>query len=464
MVQLLSPVTLVNLSHLSGWLFPAANMPAVALFARHRPQRADQVTVVQVPWSPAGPKTHTFEIAPNDIVKLSLADWERQPIRLKAAAFGRRRDLLLLETLTSTYEGVGNGLAKIGARLQDGLILGKEPERTRHAENLRNLEILGPKDLEPFSVPEQLPRFANDRAQWPRTRDTYQAPLLLVKEFLIKRWEGRAVVAVAERDLIYTDAYFGAAFSQTQGDAAHLLAAILSSALASWFFIMTASEFGLWKQRLLLKDVELLPIPELGPAVRSDHGMRIIKLAQSLRQKTPRKEDWAALDEAVFDLYNLDATDRVVARDGLIRASWEWQPGREASVQSASTGTDLLLYTSTLLNVIDGWLSARNRRRMRAEIFDLDSSEALRVVRLILEEKSGPSKLEVIQPGGELTDLLTRIGQRLKVPLAHSIVGQRELRVHGRSEVVIIKPAARRHWMGVSALEDADSIIAESLT
>ena len=94
----------------------------------------------------------------------------------------------------------------------------------------------------------------------------------LVKEFLIKRWEGRAVVTIAERDLIYTDAYLAPLLANAK-EMQHTCSPPLSSALASWFFIMTASQFGLWKQRLLLKDVELLPIPELDLLLVSDHGM-----------------------------------------------------------------------------------------------------------------------------------------------------------------------------------------------
>ena len=113
------------------------------------------------------------------------------------------------------------------------------------------------------------------------------------------------------------------------------------------------------------------------------------------------------------------------------------------------------------------WLSAANQRCMRAEVLKLPNQAPLRVVRFVLEDRSGlpkPSELEVIEPDGDLRDVLDRIGERLAVPLANSIVGQRELRVHGRNEVVVIKPAARRHWMGVSALEDADSVIVESFS
>jgi len=57
LMRALAPVTLVNLSNLCSWLFATATMPAVVLFARHRPkQRADQVTVVQIPGRPAVPE------------------------------------------------------------------------------------------------------------------------------------------------------------------------------------------------------------------------------------------------------------------------------------------------------------------------------------------------------------------------------------------------------------------------
>jgi hypothetical protein len=163
-------------------------------------------------------------------------------------------------------------------------------------------------------------------------------------------------------------------------------------------------------------------------------------------------------------LYKLDETDRIIARDGLYRASWQWQAGRENSVVSASVQTDIAEYAEVFLSVISGWLSARNKRHMRAEIFDLPMSSALRVVRFVLEDGPGDARVDVIKPEGELNEILADIGKRLKVKLATALSGERELRIHGRNEVVIIKPAARRYWMGIAALEDADSVVAESFT
>jgi N-6 DNA Methylase len=458
----LAPITLVNLSNLCSWLFATATMPAVVLFARHRPQPSDQVTVVQIPWTASGARTHSFEVSPSDIIKLSMPDIEARPVKLKAAAIGRRRDVALLDSLASSHLTLGAQFASLDTELHVGLIRGLPANQTSDASELKGLELLQADDIEPFRIPNELPPFKLSKAQRPRSRDIYRAPILIVKETL--NAGPRAIVAVADRDLVFTNAYFGASMPGAHRQSAHLLAAILSSSLASWFFLMAASEFGIWKRRLLQHDVALLPTPDLKPAVKSEAGKRLLQVEKGLQQQAATEADWHALDEAVFDLYDLDEIDRVVVRDGLFRASWQWQAGREKSVASANVHTDIARYAEVFLSVMGGWLSARNRRHMRAEIFDLPSGSALRVVRFVLEDGPGIASVAVVAPEGELNDILARIGKRLKIKLATALSGERELRIHGRNEVVIIKPAAQRYWMGVAALEDADAVVAESFT
>jgi hypothetical protein len=122
-IKRLSPVTLVNLTAHTSWLFPTAKMPAMVLLARCRAQSQDRLTVVNVPWSPAAERSYTFEIAPSDIVSLSLSSWEDAPERLKTAAFGRSRDILLVDELRSRCQTLDTWLDSIGSRWRDGLIL-----------------------------------------------------------------------------------------------------------------------------------------------------------------------------------------------------------------------------------------------------------------------------------------------------------------------------------------------------
>lgn len=458
LLEKLSPVTLVNLSYQSSWLFSRSSLPAMVLLARHRPVDRGDITAVQVPWSPSGAQSHTFEVTRDDIVTLPLSDWRRKPELLKAAFFGVRRDLELLDRLTSSHARLSKSLDGIESKLHGGLKVG---DRSRDSSFLTGLPLLKKTNVESFIIPRHLDSYRDDGAVRPRTRDIYRAPLLLVREFLAD--SGRAVCAVANRDLVFTDAFYGAALPLVHSETAHMLAAILSSSLASWFFLMTASTFGVSMRRLLLRDIEQMPIPDLERASSSDAGRQLIQLVGEPRNNPLENYDWEKLDEYVFNLYDLDDSDRIVAQDGLTRSGWQWKLGRLYSAKEAEIDPYIFSYADTFLATVDAWLSAGKRRRMRGEIFHLPAHTPIRIVRFVLEDGSGPSTRTVFQPDGNLRDVITRLEERLRFQIATSLVGQRSLRIYGPSEVIIIKPAARRHWMGVSALEDADTVVAESV-
>ena len=456
-VDALAPVTLINLSELSRWLFPRANMPAVALLARHR-GRADRLTLVQARWSPAGERSHTIEIAPSDVATLPIASWKRNAGLFKAAFLGRRPDLLLLDEMWEKHEPLDARLDEMGVRIKTGLIFG---DRSRDATFLKGLPFAGKEAVKPFSLTiDELPSVNWSRAEGPRRHEVYRAPLLLVKKFL--QGAPRAVVAVAERDVVFTDSCHGASFSGASPEAAYLAAGILGSALASWYFLMTGSTFGLWIRTLKRKDVVAMPAPVLERSLESDAGRRVVELARVFHRRALAARDWKALDDAVFDLYELDYADRIVVRDGLFRAGWQWEAGRKQSIEPAGTN-ELRNYARAFLSTMDAWLSASNRRRMRAEIYDVAHDAPHRVVRFVLENRPGPSVVEVVQPDGPLRAVLERIGERTEVRVAEALVGLRELRVHARDEVSIVKPAALRHWLGVCGLEDADAVVRDGV-
>ena len=152
---------------------------------------------------------------------------------------------------------------------------------------------------------------------------------------------------------------------------------------------MSGSTFGLWMRRLLRRDVERFPVPDLKDAIRSDAGGRVLEQALMLHRNQTSAPDWRALDEAVFDLYDLGETERIVARDGLTRARWQWKAGRENSARAADI-FQVSNYARTFQEAITVWLSAANRRSIHAEVLKLPDNAPLRVVRFVLEEVPQP--------------------------------------------------------------------------
>ena len=147
LVESLGPVTLVNLSDLSKWLFPRADMPAMAVLSRYDDRKPDRMMLVQARWSPAGERSHTIEIAPSDVTTLPLASWKRNPALFKAAFLGNRHDLLLLDDLWDRHETLETRLGAIDKEFNPGLIFGN---RSRDATFLRGISFAKKKGGRPL--------------------------------------------------------------------------------------------------------------------------------------------------------------------------------------------------------------------------------------------------------------------------------------------------------------------------
>ena len=457
-VQKLAPVTLVNLSELSGWLFPNANMPAMALIASRSGRSPKDMVLVQARWSETGEHTHMIEVAPRDVTTLPVSSWKRNAGLLKASFLGCRHDLVLLDELRDKFRPLEESLKAMCTELRTGVILGSGG---KSAEFLAGMPY-AKSGLRHFQLPADLPAFRQSFAERPRQKAFFEGPILVVGEFLQAR-SPRPIAVVSKGDLIFSDAYFGASFTHCRDESAYLVAGILGSALASWYFLMTGSSFGIWIRRLKKSDIATLPVPDFRRAAESTSGKQVVRLVQTLHDERPIQASWHRLDDAVFELYGLDNEQRAVVRDGLSRSSWQWRAGRLESVRPASRH-DLAQYAKTFLDTMDAWLSGAGSKRMRAEILEFPSNDPLRIIRFILEEVHGPSEqIDIVSPEGALSGVLSRIGQRAKVQVSSALVGVRDLRVHTQDEVTIIKPAARRNWLSVHALEDADAVVEDSL-
>ena len=451
----LSPLTLVNLSNLSSWLFDKANMPAIVLMARYRDQPAEEIELVQTEWSPNAEKGRAIETMPSDVSSLSIASWRRHAELLKAAFYGRLHDQLLLDEPRTPFRPLGDRLREIGVNFSEGLIRGSASD-ARHVQGLPLLE-----GIRPFRI-ENVSEFTAARAERPRDKRTYEAPLLVVQEFMrLVGGGGRALAAVSSQDLVFTNSFNGASFHGQDIDLAYLISAILGSGFASWYFTMEASEFGLWKQRLLLGDIRSTRVPDLRQAITSEAGRCAVSLAKSFERRNPNPRDWRELDEAVFDLYALEGHDRLVVRDGLTRSGWQWDAGRWASMAAANED-QLVDYARTFIETVDPWFDAVGERRLRAEVPKLRTSEPLRFIRFVLEDRPPPSVIRHVDPPDSLTELLAEMTERYGVEAAKKLAEDGELRLGDPREIVFVKPAARRHWLAVNALSDARRVLEES--
>jgi hypothetical protein len=451
---LLTPVTIVNLAAHRGWLFDTAKMPAVVFLARCREGRPGDIAIVTVPWTNAAESARTFVIAPRDISWLELRRWDDDPTSLKAVAFGVGRDSRVLADVRSTGTTLGEWLYALGTSLQDGLQLGE----TLDASGIVGLPLLDSDARIGLRVERPDKVWSQMRAHRPRSVSLYQAPLLVVRELME---DGPRVLAgVADEDMAFTEAFFGAPLPPAMAPSGLVVASILRSALASWFFLLTASEFGIWKRRLFVGDVARLPLPHGGSLAGSPQGRAVLDRALSL-PAIPSTDQWEALDGAVFDLYGLSSLDRVVIRDGLERAAWQWKKGAWRS-EAPATAKSLEEYADVLLKRLNAWAQPDAQAAFEIDLLAFPVESPIRIVRVAVG--TGPAgKVRFVEPDHGVAETIAEIGRHLNVPLNSHLVGERDLRVYGSNEVYFIKPAAWRHWMASVAVADADEVLQDSI-
>ena len=477
-VKRLAPVTLVNLSDHAHWLFrrPAqsgrgAQMPAVVLFGRSGHSDGEMMRLVRMPWTPSGKEGGALGMALGNVKELDTASWMRQPELLKCRLFGEDQDVVLLDYLQQKHRTLNEELASVNAALKTGLTLGN---RNGDATFLAGMKRLwDDRDggrrgreqcLERFRVRHDLPLFNDSRAEEPRAIETFRAPLVIIKEGLERTSDGlagpRPVVAVAVEDTVFNNAHFGISLAGQDANLGYFLAGVLSSALAGWYLLMTGSTFGLWKRLNRQADIGSLPVPILREALDKEAGRRITQIAVRCHDSGPTEAEWRVLDEAVFDLYDLDDAERTAVRDGLTRGSWQWEAGRRQSV--APVGMDgLQRYAMAFNSVFDVGFRAASRR-LRAEILDPDCTGPLRVLRFVAEDVAPPSITKLVMPPS-FDRLLADIEQRFGVDAPERLSQFGELRLANREEVVVVKPAARRHWLGIVGISDAWAVLPGSM-
>lgn len=455
LLDALSPVALVNLAALRDELFPTADYPAVVLLARlHARNGEDRIPIVTVPWTSTFSRSGAFEIAPSDVRTVWLSEIVSSPHLLKATALGTPRDRLLLRRMEASATTLGSLLDVFGLKLLDGIqtLSGDRND----AGHLIGLPFLTAGHLSPRINAASLPRFDRAEIHRPRDRTAFVGPLVLIGEGVRG---ARPAVGVTESDLVYTESFYGISFAGQNRELAFRLGGVLLSAVAAWNLLLTGSEFGIHKRKLLRQDVINLPTPPpevlLSPdAAPITDAIKALGASNGYENKA-----LAVLDEAVFDVYGLEPHERLVVLDGLERAKREYtKPRREADLPT--TATQLRSYAKAFLSVINAWQLAVGRDAYGAEILGLRSGAPLRVIRFL---DGGNGEVQRAELDDELNEVLARIGSRIRLPIAERLAAVRELRVHAGAELLIIKPAARRYWTPATGLNDADSALGDGL-
>jgi hypothetical protein len=451
-----TPRVLINLSDLrTERIFPHSIAPALVFIANAASTERDENVVFVAPKRSIGFQKHgIIDIGPDDIKTLPLADLRSDPDLMKIASWGSPRDFALIRRLRNSYPTLPEFVKVNGGVLGQGF---QKAGGTKGAPHLRGLPYLPAKELKPFEIDtSNLPPFEEQGLHRVRSASIYKGPLVISGRGLSS---GHFVAAYCDNDVVYPDSYLGISFPRAKVKMAHLLNGIANSTLTNYFLFLTSSVWGVERDEVKPKDVLRIPVPSYNEV----HVSRIIDLENRLRTtndiKTVQKLR-AELDEAVYDLYELDESERILVND-MVSVTISLKTRRRSSKAARKPAAkDLNAYAGECIAVMQPFLDSIDGQLIAASVLEVGDAP-LRVVKFTSHPAGTLPLSDEPETGLELQSVLARIARELPARIANEVYAKRWLRIYSGEVLYVVKPAEYRYWTLAAALNDADAILAE---
>ncbi len=479
LLERLAPSALINLSYLRREeLFPDAVGPALLFFARCAlgPDKT-RLLVGSIPWTPDFRRTGVFHLGPGEIRSVPLKQVLATPPFLKAATFGTVRDGWLIERLerefpTLDWALTDLGIAKRRHRGQGFKVNGAG--QSAPPDHYFDLPVITPDVFNPFRLQlENLHKLTHKTLHRTRNPSIFKGPLLVCSKAGSDAGaeRGRFSAAVFEHDALYSENFTGVSFATSDQPLGYVLSGILNSSIVSFQLAMGGPTWGLERPTVLPHDLLSLRIPHLNTADTS--LLRAVIDAESLAANHPGDHQvLSRLDEAVFDLYDLEHDERVLVRESVSRARYLIFENRGERIGlTASPDSDCLrAYAAQVTGSVDAYLRARNERHLEAIVYPAKLENGnlaagvpgITAVRFMMAP-GGPGEKPVVHIGdakelGSLTNLLR--GQ-LEADIPPYLNERRQMRLYSDEDLFILKPSETRYWTQTLGLNDADAILAD---
>lgn len=461
------PRIIVNLSALrQEGLFPKSDAPATVLIAEGRRSELRDVCYLAFAEYTESFKRHgIIEIGPENIKRISTQHVLNDTDVLKIATWGSARDMALIARLREAFLPLKNFVKEAKfIKQRDTEWLGGQgfqlASGSKPAPVLIGKKWLPSGVMQPFlintdALEEIPPEMRFHRARDPRI---YEAPLVVTTRGL--GGEG-FFAAFSSEDVVYTEEYYGISFPKEQEYFAHYLNGILNSSLARYFLFLTASVWGVERDKVEPNDLLRFPFPM--PAKDNEQLISLIVNAEKrlcfLRDKIARKEAKEQLDGAVFHLYDLSPAEQILVQDTKDYTIDLRMERDESQALRRSENKELEAYTSSFVTALQPYFKTRNEVQIVADVFE--TTAPLQVIKFSMVPVSEQiSSIRVIA-GQALADVLGRIALQLPTKIADTVYTRRNLRLYIENAFYIIKPSQCRYWSRSAALNDVDMVISE---
>jgi len=381
----------------------------------------------------------------------------------KIAMWGTHRDFDIINNL-SDNETIG---VCIDSLRGDGWNLGrgynKPGTEEKHDEEISNLLFMPTQSIRRYWLDADGLDKVGEKWFWRLgAKKAYFAPHILIKEGQLNK---RFCAAFADFDCAFKYAVFGITGPDTE--LLKALTAFLNSSLASYFLFLTASTWGIERERVL--PTEMLSLPGIPFNMHSD---TIENLAQKVDElgrliwgggsvnETSMSNIESEIDQLIFDELDLSQTERNLIKDVLEYSLDFFQEGEKSAACDSTDTLDVETYATVFCDTINQMLQFGEFQAW-ATIYDSDTTLNLVSIHFNNTQKAGSVKIQ--KSTAKFSETLAKLEKRLQTKYSESIYVRRNVRFYDDDTLHIAKPDEKRFWSRSMALRDADETIAEGI-
>ena len=466
-----------------------------AIFEKGKPRQDHRFTYWSARRTAEIENTRSVIVAQTDMHRLSQDDCRRYESLWKLYWWGGRRDERLIRDLERFPRliDLSNYRASINILPGQGFKEANSGMDTEWLEQFRELPVnqmkrYGSLDGNFINVPKRIERRG--------VREVYEGHRLLFKRGI----GTHGIIARIETEpFCFRNSIIGFRLSGLETHEEKALLGTVWSSLGKYFYWLTAGSWGMWHDELHLHFASRLPVAFCKDRESQKQIVRIVSELQNLQpvpasdlgdldtatkrrtearmSKISRLE--AELDEAIFDLYELNDAERDLVRD-MCRYGLDFFYRRDKSIA---------VQPVTILQPSHGLFKDLPDERAEGlagylQVFlsqwnaDLEPDGELAWE--VIEGPVGSSVIAIlfstIDKGASCSsaqqsapqswkDVLARVSKRSLVPVGarRTIYTDTFVRAVSEHEILIIKRNEARHWTRSMAREDADATIARAM-
>ena len=248
-----------------------------------------------------------------------------------------------------------------------------------------------------------------------------------------------------------------------KSDEKKFLVAYLNSTFAKYILFLTASSWGIERERVLLNELLELPSPfnQIGSDTIKNVVVafdKIVSLKESLiydKEEIEKQELYICRE--FIKHFSLSNREVIQIEDTMLFGLGLFKDGHNSVGFKRTLQAENHEYATILCDEINSFLHS-SKTKVYAEIYDTQLNDPLNLV--ILHFEKGNKNI-VTKDIAELREQLREIDRYTLQKKAHSIYVQKHIKYYDNNTVYLIKPNQKRFWTRTQAMEDASALIAD---